>query len=201
MQVQGAMSGNNSQQQFPPMQEGDDRLFVQFYMGSVPDPKATEEQGHPVFLSVPFIKILVPGDKNTVVDTKVDASHKRRFARLWSQFSANEEQTLSGMPLRDWPVITRAQAEELAYLNIVTVEQLSVCSDAFAHRIMNFNVLKRKATAYLDNAKDASSSLRLVEENGKLRDQIEALQVEMARLSASFSEMQKSHTGGRKDGK
>lgn len=169
---------------------GDDSLFVKFYMGTVRDEEKSTEVGHPVFNDVPFIKIMVPGDKNTVIDTYADASYQRRFSRLWAQFKAQETQTSSGMPIREWPVVTRGQAEELAYRNIYTVEQLAVVADTHAQHIMNFHVLKAKAAAYVAMAKDAALVQKLTDSNSSLQAQIDAMKVQMDEYARAFAQMQ-----------
>lgn len=179
----------NTQPSFPPMAEGDDRLFVQFYMGARENPDKTLAEGHPVFDSIPFIKIMVPGDKNTVIDTSVDDVHKRRFAKMWYAFEQSQSQELSGMPLREWPGITRSQAEELVHMNILTVEQLSTVADVYGTKIMGFNDLRRKAQTYLAHAKDTALTEKLSAENKKLQDQITAQADEIKRISAAFEAM------------
>lgn len=180
----------NGQQQAAPMQPGDEQLYVQFYLGSAKNDEKSTEAGHPVFDAVPFVKILVPGDKNTVVDTRVDATHKRRFSALWQQFQQNEAQTVQGMPIREWPAITRAQADELFYLNIVTVEMLASLADVYGSRIMGFNDLKRKAQTYLEAAKDSALSEKLSAENVVLRQQVGGLQEQLTKLNARFEAME-----------
>jgi hypothetical protein len=177
-------------QQHAPMAPGDEQLYVQFYMGSRKNEEKTDEAGHPVFDAVPFVKILVPGDKNTIVDTTVDATHKRRFALLWQQFQQNEAQTVQGMPIREWPAITRAQADELFYLNIVTVEMLANLADVYGSRIMGFNELKRKAETYLKAAKDSSFSEKLSSENATLKLQIVGLQQQIAKVNERFEALE-----------
>jgi uncharacterized small protein (DUF1192 family) len=167
-------------------QTSDEKLFVKFYMGTRKNEERSEEAGHPVFDDVPFIRIIVPGDKNTVIDTTVDEQYKRRFARLWTQFQANETQTQPGLPITEWPAITRAQAEELKYLNITTVEQLSTLPDVYGGKIMGFNDLKRKAETYLAQAKDSALAMKLDAVNKQQADRITALEAEIARLSAMF---------------
>jgi hypothetical protein len=176
----------NGQQQTTPMEPGDEQLYVQFYLGSAKNEEKTTEAGHPVFDAVPFVKILVPGDKNTVVDTRVDATHKRRFSAAWRHFEQNETQTVQGMPIKEWPAITRAQADELFYLNIVTVEQLAGLADVYGSRIMGFNDLKRKAQTYLDASKDSALAEKLSAENVVLRQQVSGLQQQMVKLNERF---------------
>ena len=148
-----AFSNAMPQEQFAPMEPGDERLFVQFYLGSRQNEEKTPADGRPIFDAVPFVKIIVPGDSNTMIDTTADATHKRRFAKMWWSFEQSLSQEMSGMPLRDWPAITRAQAEELNHLNVFTVEQLATLADVYGAKIMGINDLRRKAQAYLEQAK------------------------------------------------
>jgi len=178
------------QEQFPAMEPGDEQLYVQFYMGSIKNEDKSTEAGHPIFEAVPFVKIMVPGDKNTVINTTVDEKTKRRFARLWSQFQQNQTQTIEGMPIREWPAITRAQADELFYLNIVTVEQLAGLADVYGSRIMGFNDLKRKAQTYLEAAKDSALAEKLSAENVRLQGQITYLQDELRKVNQRFEAME-----------
>jgi cell division protein FtsB len=175
------------------MREGDDRLFVQFYMGSVKNAAKSEEAGHPVFDDLPFVKIIVPGDKNTIIDTVADNSHKQRFARAWEQFQRNEEQIAEGWPLREWPAITRAQADELRHMNIVTVEQLANLSDVHGSKIMGYHELKRKAQTALTVAKDQSVAQKLAAQNETLKGQVAALEAQLKELSDRFDRQNASN--------
>jgi hypothetical protein len=174
----------------PPMEPGDERLFVQFYLGSIKNEEKTLAEGRPIFDAVPFVKIVVPGDKSTIIDTLADATHKRRFARMWSNFQQSLSQEISGMPLRDWAAITRSQAEELVHMNVFTVEQLATLADVYGAKIMGFNELRRKAQAYIEQAKDTAFAQRMTKENQELRDEIAANKAELARLSEMFDRMQ-----------
>lgn len=178
------------QENFPPLAPGDELLFVQFYMGSVKNDEKSTTEGRPIFDSVPFVKILVPGDRNTVVNTTVDEKVKRRFARLWSQFQHNVTQTVEGTPLAEWPAITRAQADELIYLNITTVEQIASLADVYGSRIMGFQDLKRKAITYLAAAKDSALTEKLSAENANLQGQITYLQDELRKVNKRFEDME-----------
>jgi hypothetical protein len=170
-----------------PQNNGDETLYVKFYMGTLEDAEKSAEVGHPVFKDVPYVKILVPGDKNTVIDTVADKQYQNRFPRLWQQFTSQETQTHSGMPIREWPAVTRGQAEELLYLNIHTVEQLASCADGHGAKLMNFHALKAKAQAYLDAAKGAAGVQALAEENRKLKEQMTVLQKQMAEYAVAFA--------------
>jgi len=183
-------------QTFTDQQANDERLYVKFYMGARPNDEKTLEAGHPIFDEVPFVRIIVPGDRNTVIDTTVDNTHKTRFPRAWAQFQANAEQTCSGMPIREWPAITRSVAEELAHLNVHTVEQLAELADVFGARIMGFHDLRRKAVAFVALSKDTSHVQKLAAANQALQTQIDALTAQVAEQAKMFDAMT---TGKRND--
>ena len=174
-----------------PQQDPEDvKLYVQFYMGAVENPEKSAEAGHPVFDSIPFVKILVPGDRNTTIDTRAGEMYPRRFPRQWAAFKLNEDQSLTGFPLREWPAVTRGQAEEMAHLNIYTVEQLASLPDVYGAKLMGFQDLKRKAETFLAAAKESAFVERVSKENADLKLQLDATQHELARLSKKFDEMQ-----------
>jgi ribosomal protein L10 len=187
--------------EFAPMEPGDEKLFVQFYLGSIRNEEKSTEAGHPVFDAVPFVKIMVPGDKNTVIDTTVDERHKRRFAKMWHQFQQGQSpEGMSGMPLKDWPAVTRAVVEELNHLNIFTVEQLASVADVYVGKIMGIHELRRKAQVYLEQAKDSALALKMSEENQQLRNQLNANEQELKRLSAIVEAMQATQPPKAQDG-
>lgn len=167
-------------------QPGDERLYVKFYMGSMEDTAGTQREGRPMYKSVPFVKILVPGDRNTVIDTLAGTTYPRRFPRQWAAFQAQETQEIDGTRLSETPFITRALAEELEYFKVYTVEQLAECSDALAGKLPRFHELKRKAQTYVQQAKDSAMAMKLAEENTDLKNRIAGLESEIARLSQMF---------------
>jgi hypothetical protein len=174
--------------------QDDEKLFVKFYMGTIKNEERTAQAGHPVFDDVPFIKVLVPGARDGI-DTIADANYQRRFSTLWQQFKANLEQVHSGMPLKEWPAITRSVCEELLHMNVTTVEQLADLSDTYAQKIMGFYDLKRKAAIYLASAKDSAISQQLSEVNKAQAERITALEGEIARLSAAFEALTRGTDG------
>jgi hypothetical protein len=176
----------------PYTKPGDDKLFVQFYHGTLKDEQQTMEQGRPVFKTVPMVKILVPGDRNTVIQAKATAEYTQRFPKQWERFSASQTQEIQGSLLSEVPIVTRAQAEELEYFKVYTVEQLAEAPDSLGAKLPTFHELKRKAAAYVANAKDASAAMRLAEQNEAQANRISSLEAEIARLSTMFEAATKS---------
>jgi hypothetical protein len=167
-------------------QPGDERLFVKFYTGTTKDADASAREGRPIYKSVPFVKILIPGDRNTVIDTFADAKYKARFPKQWAAFEQHQGQEIQGTLLSEVPIVTRAQAEELEYFKVFTVEQLAECPDTLAAKLPLFHELKRKAKTYVDQAKDTALAQKLGEENNALKNRVSSLESEIARLSQMF---------------
>jgi hypothetical protein len=185
--------------QFGP-QPGDEHLPVKFYMGAVPDPVRTEAEGHPCFKDVPMVKIVIPGDRNSNYVGPATYAYQARFPVAWQAFKANEQQAEFGLPLKEWPVISKGQCEELQYLNIRTVEQLATVADVHGGKIMGFADLKRKAEVYLQAAKDTAVTMRLDSENQQLRTELDALRGEFKTLSDQMLAL-KNEAAGNKKGK
>ena len=173
------------------MQEGDDKLMVKFFTNSVENKFKSEQEGRPVFEEKPFITIITPGSRD-VFTTKVNDVYKRRFPAAWKRFqeSMEEHGEIAGMPLKEWPMVTRAQAEEMAYLNVFTVEQLAALSDTHGQKLMNYHDLKRKAQAFVAAATDGAFVQKITAENQKLQDQITQLQTQLQEQATAFAQMQ-----------
>lgn len=177
---------------------GDDKLAVRFFVNPWPDPVATAEAGYPKYVNREFIEIVVPGDKDNTVCRPVRDLDKRRFATRYAAFKANEEQVSEGMPLSQWPGVTRAQVEELRFFKITTVEQLAEMADAVAQRFAGATNLKNRAKDYLARAAGDAVDTKLQAavqqkdaELNAMRQQMEAMQAAMRQLESRLDTPEK----------
>jgi len=166
----------------------DSRLAVQFYKKSVKQDIASDEAGRPIFKEFDFVRIMIPGDNLTEIDTYAQESHKQRFPRQWAhyQIQVSNHQDIIGTPLDQWPQVTRSQAEELRGLKFHTVESIADCSDQQLQRIgmvagMSPHNFRLKAKAFLNLATDSAEVAQreaelqaLKEENVKIKSETEA---------------------------
>jgi hypothetical protein len=188
------------------VQGADARLAVQFYKKSVKQDMASDEAGRPIFKEFDFVRIMIPGDNLTEIDTYAQESHKQRFPRQWAHYQnqvANHEDVI-GTPLDQWPQITRSQADELRGLKFQTVESIADCSDQQLQRIgmvagmspFNFRL---KAKAFLNLANDSAEVAQreaelqaLRQENDKIKAETDAklaaMQEQMSALLAAVAE-------------
>jgi hypothetical protein len=187
-------------------QGADARLAVQFYKKSLKQDIASDEAGRPIFKEFDFVRIMIPGDNLTEIDTYAQESHKQRFPRQWAHYQnqvANHEDII-GTPLEQWPQVTRSQAEELRGLKFHTVESIADCSDQQLQRIgmvagMSPHNFRLKAKAFLNLANDSAEVAHreaemqaLRQENDKIKAETDAklaaMQEQMSALLAAVAE-------------
>ena len=173
-----AMGGQNGRFQ------GDEHLLVRFYMHSAQDKEASKEEGRPIFREVPYVHIMQPGNKESIIHRKATDMDKQRFAEHFRKFEARLDQdAVEGTLLDEWGGITRSQCEELKFFNIRTVEQLAELSDSNAQNIMGVQMLKQKAAKFLET----SESNATAEKFADLQSKYEAL---LARLDGEEEEVE-----------
>lgn len=109
----------------------DSRLAVQFYSRPVQNEFESDKQGRPIFTDMDYVKIFVPGDATTVVDTAAREDHKKRFPLHWAHFQNTHggDSREIGTPLSQWPRLGKAQVEELRAMKFFTVEAIANAAD------------------------------------------------------------------------
>lgn len=157
---------------------GDESLFVVFYMGIIQNQARTETEGRAIFDDVECVRIIVPGDKNSILDRPASTQDKQRFARQYALFKqgAKEDEQVSGTRLTDWPFLSRAQGEELRYLGIKTVEQLASVRDDITSRVPGLVGLKQHASVWLAKASKSAEAAQFTKQLQDLTIQTESLQ-------------------------
>ena len=162
-----------------------DKCYAEFYTHPKIDQKGTDEAGRPIYKDTAYVMIMIPGDKDNIVRRPVRHNDKMRFPQQWAQYESGKEQVQDGTPLEHWPLLTRAQVEELKFFGVRTVEALSAMPDSQAQKFMGINALKQKATDYIEAASSDAPLLALRNENDLLREQMEAQQRQINELIAA----------------
>lgn len=188
------------------VKNADSNLAVTFYKRSVKQDMASEEAGRPIFKEFDFIRICVPGDNLSEIDTYAQESHKQRFPRHWAHYQNQEgaNQSFEGTPIEQWPQVSRSQADELRGIKFPTVESVANCSDQQLQRIgmiagMSPHSFREKAKAFLNLATDSAEVAQreaelqaLKEENAKIKAETDAklskMQEQMEALLAAVAE-------------
>ena len=178
-------------------QGADARLAVQFYKKSVKQDIASDEAGRPIFKEFDFVRIMIPGDNLTEIDTYAQESHKQRFPRQWAHYQNQvaNHQDIIGTPIDQWPQVTRSQADELRGLKFHTVESIADCSDQQLQRIgmvagMSPYNFRLKAKAFLNLATDSAEVAHREAELQALRSENDKIKAETdAKLAAMQEQM------------
>ena len=179
------------------IQGADARLAVTFYKRSVEQKDESIAAGRPIFKEFDFVRICVPGDALTEIDTYANNTHKARFPRQWAYYQnqvGNQEQ-LIGTPVEQWTLISRSQAEELKGIKFRTVEDVANCSDQQLQRIgmiagMSPHSFREKAKAFLNLASESAEVSQREEELQALRAENDKIKAETeAKLAAMQEQM------------
>lgn len=146
------------------------------------------ENGYPKFREVVYFECAVPGSKNGINCQPAKDSDKERFPKAWARFKDVTNKPLDGMPIEQWPQISRSEALNLRAMNIHTVEALaSVGESNMTNLGQGGRDLVMRAKAFIDAAKDTAANAKLAQENVKLQDQIDFLTGQVNELKAMMA--------------
>jgi hypothetical protein len=140
--------------------DGEGCLAV-FYTRPVLDKKQTELEGRPIYNSVPFCQIRIPGDKNAVVDARVTDIHKRRWPAAWAAYEAKRTGMVDGTPIEHFPLLDVTQVATLKHCGIFSIEQLASVSDGNLKALGPDGMKMRdRAQQHLQGPKQTEKDLR-----------------------------------------
>jgi len=169
-----------------------DNAIAEFRLEAVKNNFRSEREGKPCFDEVEFVRIVVPGDRKTEWDGRVKDEHRARWPRHYAAFKAQQEAPTEGTPIKEWPPIGRAQAEELAFAHVKTVEQLAELPDELLNKTVSMGGydLREKARRWLAAAKDSAPMEALAAENKELKANMEVMTQNMADMKRALDGLQ-----------
>jgi hypothetical protein len=167
---------------FANQSKADEGLMVRFYYKSIEDTAESQAQGRPVFKEKTYIEIRVAGQRDVQAARPVTFADKQRFPRHYEAFEKRVEPPTEGMPLAEWPAITRTQAEEMAFMNVKTVEQLATMKDSNLSKFMNGYKLRDQAVKWLDFNQNATEDA----EKADLKNTVAELQAQVTELMVAL---------------
>ena len=183
----------NTQQGQRQQFKGDEQLWVKFHVLPMLDQEKSDQEGRPIYKDVEHIQIMAPGNKDSVIDRPITVLDRKRFARHYAAWKADEKELIEGTPLasvaRD-PIfnLSPAKIEELKYFKIVTVEQLANLSDANAQQHMGINIFRKAAQEYLKKSDQHATVTRLQSELEQRDSRLQAMEQALADLQARLAE-------------
>jgi hypothetical protein len=163
-----------------------DGVFAEFFNEPVELTFESAKQGKPFFEDRLHVRIFIAGDAKTEVVREATDLDKARFEREYSAFQRSEStEGMTGTPLKEWGAMTKSMVRNFAAYNVFTVEQLASISDGHVQNAgLGAREWRAKAQAFIEQAKDNASATALAAENQQLRDDMGALQRQLAELAA-----------------
>jgi len=175
----------------------DTSVFAEFYMHPVEDKKASAAEGRPIYTDKEYVRIMVPGDKTTMVQRPVRLGHfpkndNNRFASQYNAFKQGDGQNLTGTPLNEWPMISRSQVRELEHFNCRTVEQLAEMPDTAVQNFTGVSNLRNLARRYLEQAKEGSALTKMQSELDERDTRLSSLEDTIKEMQSELRETKKT---------
>ena len=133
----------------------DDKALVRFYMKPVKGP-VNPMTGVATWTEKEYYETVVPGSRDTI-NQPVTEITKQKYPMQYAKWKANAStEGLSGTFISEVTWISRAQAEELAYFGVKTLEQLAAAPDTLCQKQIGMYDLRRKAISFIEQReKDA----------------------------------------------
>lgn len=169
--------------------------YVQFEQRAVEDRNATIKAGGLVMRDVDYVIVMQVGSKDTAEKEALDwlndldrlaqngnypIEWAQHFRRQYESWKAGHEVPELGLSVRQWPSLSKAQAENLLAAGVRTVEDVATMNEQTMQRVgMGARELQRKARAYVDSR-----------ETNKAAEQIAALQAEVENRDATITSLE-----------
>lgn len=172
--------------------------YVEFKRIAKEDPRASVEAGYRKTKDIDMAFIMQPGSKDVVEkDAKawlesiknkllsqsqdampqewVDGFHKK-----YEAWKAGHEAPLNGTSVKEWPLLSPAQAENFISIRVVTIEDVAAMTEECMGRFgIGGRELREKAREWLKGKEIASS---VMQENAELKAKLAALEKRLSEL-------------------
>ena len=174
--------------------------YIEFYIGTKPDPKKSVELGYRVTKDIDMVRIIQPGSRDTLemvasewldrikvkfLENAHDALPEEwiaSFRKKYEMWKEGQEAPVNGTSIKEWPLLSPAQVSNLMACHILTIEDVAEMTEmAMQQAGMGSRELKTKASEWL-KGKEISEAAML--ENNKLKQEIEELKAQMAEFLA-----------------
>jgi hypothetical protein len=155
-----------------------------FYREPVLNPSKTAKEGRPIYDDIEVVRIFVAGDPLNQIVKPVDQVMKDRFPAQYAAWRDKQEgMTVSGTPIRQWPLLTPSNIAEFEGLKIFSVEALAAVSDSNVTKSIGLREWRAKAIAWLETNKDSTAAAGYAAENLRLSTEVDGLKTQLKELS------------------
>lgn len=177
---------------------------IKFELVPMPNNKASEVNGRPIFDQVLLVHVYAPGSKDSspafeLLRTFSDPLQTPRKGSQYDRFkpqadaflSGRDDPSMTGTPLSAWPALDVARVAELQALKVFTVETLAAFPDSALPQLgMGSRELRERAKAFLAQAAGTSLDGAYAVENERLRTELARVQSELLATSQQLTAAQ-----------
>ena len=150
--------------------KGDDKLFVEFYKDTLIQERESFEKGRPIYTEKIFIRIMVPGDRRSIIERPVDNVDKMRFKAQYEAYMETGGNDALGTPLASVSWMNKARVKEYEFFGIRTVEQLAGAPDSVSSSFMGFHDDQRMARGVVEGADKVELRQELDDKDQRIAD-------------------------------
>lgn len=166
------------------MPENVPQVGVGFCLYPLKNEAESEKAGREIFKDVEFVRIQVPGDRESIYFQPATAKHRQRFPTAYRAFKEQNAVAQQGTPIEHWPAIGRGMALTFKAAGIPTVEALTEVHDGNLDKLGNeAREWRAKARGYVANATSSAAAQKLERERQQLLDLVENLQGQIRELA------------------
>lgn len=185
--------------------------YIEFYIEAVLDQAASDAAGRRVTKDVNMVRITPPGGK-LIVEKKpeewiaqlrrkaIDRTHDAypqewidNIQKAYDNWKQGLEPPLNGTSVREWALLSPAQAQNFISARIPTIEDVAAMTEeAMATIGMGARNLREKAREWLQSKELAGNALL---ENEELKVKLAAMEARLAELEAEPAEADKPRRG------
>lgn len=170
-------------------EEKAERAKPRFWVDEILNRKTNELE------KIEMVEIRVPGEDKNVWAGKVTDAHRQRFPRYYEAFKKGEDAPVYGHALEKLPGITHQLVSQLKFMGFTSAEDLAKATDQAIGQFHAGLTWRRKAQLWLDEQRALESAANSsTQKDALIAEQaraLEALQAQMAQLSAQMSERKK----------
>ena len=175
----------------------DNSVFAEFYLHPSEDKAASAEEGRPIYTDKEYVRIMVPGDKTTMIERPVRLGNfpkhdNQRFGTQYTAFKGGGGQNLSGTPLAEWAMISRSQVKEFEHFNCRTVEQLASMADTAVQNFTGVSNLRTLAKRYIEDAKEGSALTKMQSELDERDNRLNSMEATLKEMQAELADSKAS---------
>ena len=157
-------------------------MRVTFYMAAKHHPRRSEEEGRPIFVSIPYVKIEAPGDRYSHFDGKATLEHKSRWPELWAAFERGQQGIMleeGDMPLEHWAALDRTRVLELKAMGVHSIKQLAAVPDGTLQKL-GLTTRKERDMAQLQLMERSDAEKAMAKRMAELEATVSNLQGQLA---------------------